>query len=307
MADCLVIGGNGFLGSLLVDALAAAGHDVAVFDRFSSDPAWTADGVRILRGDFSGADAVARAVDGRDAVFHFLSTTTPASADADPERDLVGNLAPTVAMLEAAVRGGVGKVYFASTGGAIYGDQQVERFGEEVVPAPVSPYAIGKLAIEGYLRYFRRKHGLDSVAFRISNPYGPRQRPDRGQGVIPTFLSHIAVGRPLTVLGDGSMVRDYVYADDVARMIAATVGRPTRSQVYNIGSGTGTSIAELVDLVGEVTGARVEVERAPMPATFVERVVLDVSRFSDEFGTGDLVPLRDGLAATWRAIRKAAS
>src|SRR5690606_14386344 len=118
-----------------------------------------------------------------------------------------------------AVEAGVKHVAFASTGGAIYGEQDDESITEYAVPRPLSPYAIGKLAIEGYLRYFHRKHGLRSVSFRISNPYGPRQHPHKRQGVIPIFLQRIAEGLPVEVFGDGSMVRDYLYVEDAARMV----------------------------------------------------------------------------------------
>src|SRR5690606_13571636 len=165
---------------------------------------------------------------------------------------------------------------------------------------PVSPYAIGKLAIEGYLRYFRAKHGLESVSFRISNPYGPRQHPHRKQGVIPIFLQQIADGRPITVFGDGSMVRDYVYVEDLAAMVASTVGCSPAHPVYNLGSGAGTSVAELLELARAVTGREVEVVHEPQPVTFVNRSVLDVSRFVGEFGVRPAVSLREGMEFTWQ-------
>jgi UDP-glucose 4-epimerase len=173
VARCVVVGGNGFLGSYMVDELVAQGHEVTAFDRFSaSTPAYTASGVRTVVGDFLNTADLHDMLGGQDYVFHFLSTTTPASAEDDPSLDVRTNVSQSVQMLELAVEAGVSKVYFASTGGAIYGDQDAPLIGEDSLPVPVSPYAIGKQAIEGYLRYFHRKHGLESVSFRISNPYG---------------------------------------------------------------------------------------------------------------------------------------
>lgn len=305
MADCVVIGGNGFLGSEVVDALVARGHSVAAFDRFTVDaPLWTSPGVERIVGDFFDTDALRKAVAGREYVFHFLSTTTPATAETDPTLDVRTNVAQSVELFSIAAEAGVRHLYFASTGGAMYGESDAATLSEDAAPAPVSPYAIGKLALEGYLRYFRRTRGLKSTAFRISNPYGPRQHTGKQQGVIPIFLSRILRGEPVTVFGDGGAVRDYIYAPDAVAMIADVVGRDLRHEVYNIGSGVGATIAEVVDLAREITGVPVEVERRPQPATFVDRVVLDIRRYVDEFGEPELRSLRDGMEHTWARLRE---
>lgn len=306
MAKCLVIGGNGFLGSYIVDELVARGHDVTAFDRFSSStgaatvhPTYTSAGVRHIVGDFLAVGDLKKALAGQDYIFHFLSTTTPVTAENDPSLDVRTNVSQTVTLLELAVEAGVSCVYFASTGGAMYGDVEVDRIDETVAPEPVSPYAIGKLAIEGYLRYFSRRFGLASVSFRISNPYGPRQHPGKKQGVIPIFLDRIANGAPVTVFGDGSMVRDYIFATDAARLIVDTVGHDTTHPIYNIGSGVGTSVSEVIDIASDITGAEIEVHARPQPPTFVDRVVLDMSRYETEFGAVNLTPLREGIELTW--------
>jgi UDP-glucose 4-epimerase len=303
VANCLVVGGNGFLGSELVDALVAAGHEVTAFDRFSqSEPLWQADGVERIAGDFFDTADLSAAVVGRDYVFHFLSTTTPATAEADPTLDLRTNVAQSVELFRLAADAGVQHVYFASTGGAMYGDAGQGLLSEETVAAPVSPYAIGKLAIEGYLRYFRRTRGLASTVFRISNPYGPRQHPRKQQGVIPIFLDRIAQGLPVTIYGNGTPVRDFIYAPDAIRMITATVGEPTLHDLYNIGGGEAVTIAQVLALAKEITGLPVTVEHRELPATFIDRVVLDIDRYTTEFGAPDLLPLRDGIERTWRAL-----
>ena len=299
MARALVVGGNGLIGSALVDRLVDDGHEVAVFDRYSNGTSHRADGVEVIVGDLADEVAVEAALEGRDTLVHLISVSTPASADDDPVTDIHDNVARSVRLLQSAVEAGIRRVHFASTGGAMYGRDASRPSRETDAPDPVSPYAIGKLAVEGYLRYFAVKHGLDSIVHRISNPYGSRQHPDRVQGVIPIFLDRIASGRPITVLGDGSATRDFVHVDDVARMIAATVDRPARHAVYNVGSGEATSLAHVIELCAEVAGHPVTIERGVEPSTFVHRSVLDIARAVDEFGVAPVIGLREGIERTW--------
>jgi UDP-glucose 4-epimerase len=304
VADVLVVGGNGFIGSHVVDALAATGHTVSAFDRFGIEPTrWEAPGVGAVAGDFLNHADVRDAVRGRDCVVHMLSTTDPATAEDDPTLDIRTNVTSSVDLFATCVAEGVGSVLFASTGGAIYGDQADKTLFSETDPTyPVSPYAIGKLTIENYLRYFRRKHGLRSTVLRLSNPYGPRQNPNKRQGIIPIFLRRLALGLPLTVYGDGTMVRDYIYVADLAAMVAAVVSREPRHSLYNVGSGTGHSVLEILDAVRRVTGIEPTVAHRPRPSTFVDRVILDTRRFTEEFGRFDTRSLDEGIALTWQEI-----
>jgi UDP-glucose 4-epimerase len=300
-----VIGGNGFIGSHVVDSLVRSGHAVTVFDRHRQGPSrFSGMGVTVRHGDFLNIGDVRQALAGQEVVLHLLSTTDPATAEGDPTMDIRTNIASSVQLFSACVDAGVSRVYFASSGGAIYGDQDQQVFGEDDVTLPVSPYAIGKQAIEGYLRYFRRTHGLQSTTFRISNPYGTRQNPLKRQGVIPIFLRHVGEGSPLTVLGDGSMIRDYLYVGDLAEMITEVVTKGARQELYNLGSGVGTSISELVTTIEKVTGRAVAVQHVPRPPTFVDHVVLSVRRFEEEFETRATTPLVDGIRRTWEEMTR---
>lgn len=303
MADVLVIGGNGFIGSHVVDALVQRGESVAAFDRFGRvEPQFDAAGVEVVSGDFLNGDDVRRAIAGRDVVLHLLSTTDPASAENDPTVDIRTNVLASVELFRACVDAGVKRVVFASTGGAIYGDQPQTVFQEADQALPVSPYAIGKLAIENYLRYFGRKFGLGSTIVRISNPYGPRQNPEKRQGVIPIFLRRLADGLPVTIYGDGSMIRDYVYVQDVAEMIAdVSTGHP-QHDVYNLGSGRGSSLLEIVELIRSVTGRDLECQYQPAPPTFVDHVTLATGRFEAEFASRPTTSMADGIRMTWEDI-----
>ena len=300
------MGGNGFLGSYVVDGLVRRGHTVTVFDRFSGQQNWESAGVRRVVGDFLDDAQLGDAVRGQDVVLHLLSTTTPASAESDPTLDLASNVRQSVELFARAAAAGVSRVLFASTGGAMYGAHAEHAVSEATAPAPLSPYAIGKLAIEGYLRYFQRVRGLDSTIFRISNPYGPRQHPGRQQGVIPIFLERIARGEPIRVHGDGTSVRDYLFAADAAEMIVETLAAHPRHDIYNIGSGTGHSLNEVIEIAREVTGRPIAIDRMPAPATAVDRIVLNTRRYTEEFGQRPLVELRDGMSRTWRTMNGAA-
>lgn len=303
MANVVVIGGNGFLGSHLVDALVAAGHAVTAFDRFGPEaPRFSSAEVSIQSGDFCSDDDLQTAVRGQDYVFHMLSTTTPATAESDPVYDVRTNVIQTISLLEATVGADVTRVFFPSTGGAIYGPQGLPVYSETDQTLPISPYGIGKLAIERYLEYFHLTHGLDYVVFRISNPYGPRQRPETQQGLIPIALRRVAKGLPIVRFGDGSMVRDYVFVGDVVSAIAPLVEAKTRHRVYNIGSGVGHSVNEVLDCIRSVSERECAVEEHAVPVSFVDKVVLDTSRFRSEFGDFPQTGLEDGIRATWEDI-----
>lgn len=304
MSRCLVLGANGFIGGHLVERLAARGYEIRAFDRFGNRPLnfTVSNKVETFTGDFLNRADLKEALRGIDFVFHLISTTTPATAENDPLIDVDTNIRSSIELLEECVSQKIKKVFFASTGGAIYGDADVQQpIAETVTPQPVSPYAIGKLTIEHYLRYFNRKHGLQTLVFRISNPYGERHSPVNRQGVIPIFLHQIAEGQPITVLGDGSMVRDYLYVGDVAELIAQTFEKATQP-LYNLGSGQGVALNELVEVIQRVTKREVKIEHKPKPTTFVQKAVLDISRFKDEFGLMPHTSLEDGIRKTWKYV-----
>jgi UDP-glucose 4-epimerase len=302
VAKVLVLGANGFIGSHLVDDLVKAGHTVRAFDRFSSDRILfdKHNNIEIYRGDYLNNTDLEKALEDIEYVFHFISTTTPATADNNPTIDIDTNIRRSVELLQLCVQANVKRVLFASTGGAIYGSiGDSQPYKETDLPKPVSPYAIGKLTVENYLRYFKVKHGLDFIAFRISNPYGERQPFNRKQGVIPIFLENIARDKPITVFGDGSMVRDYIYVKDLTRMIVSVFERPHEHSVYNLGSGEGKSLKQLLDTIETVIDRQVSVETRDTPTTFVQEVILDTSRFASEFNELSTTSLEDGIRATY--------
>lgn len=299
MSKCLVIGGNGFIGAKLADALAEQGHEVFAFDRYSSGTLnYSHPNIQKVTADFQNRNDIQRSVFGMEYVFHFLSTTTPVSAERDPSLDLRTNIEPSISLFEAAATNKVKRLIFASTGGAIYGDQELEKYSESDVPFPVSPYAIGKLTLEHYLRYFNAVQGLNSVSLRISNPYGPGQALNKTQGLIPIAIRRALSGKPLLKFGDGSMVRDFVFIDDLIRMIIQVgLGRPL-SDLYNLGSGSGHSVNQVFEMIEDLVPSSIEIETRDAPSTFIQKVVLDISRFEQEFGKFSFTPLFDGISQT---------
>lgn len=302
MADILVIGGNGFLGSHLVDALVVREHCVTVFDMFSGTGHWASEGVDIVDGNFLNIADLRRAVHGKQIVVHMLSTTDPATAENDPIVDIRTNILGSVELFQICADEGVEHVYFASSGGTIYGDRDQEKFSEDDLTLPVSPYGIGKLAIENYMRFFERKYGLRSTSFRISNPYGTRQNPHKRQGIIPIFLRNILNNMPLTVMGDGTMFRDYIYVKDFANIVATMISTGPSQPVYNVGSGRGTTVNELVDAMVNVTGRHPVIEYRDVPSTYVHGSVLDTTRIQNEFGPFEMTELEVGIQRTWQEI-----
>lgn len=302
MTKCLVLGANGFIGSHLADELAANQHHVRAFGRFTTTESHrflAHNNIEVMRGDFLNRHDLHNAVDGMDYVFHFISTTTPVSADDDPHIDAETNIRMGIELFEACVAHKVKKVIFASSGGAIYGETKQEiPIAENVNPQPVSPYAIGKLTIEHYLRYYQKKHGLDSVTFRISNAYGERYSLLSRQGVIPIFLHHILQDKPITIFGDGTMVRDYIYVKDLAKLIVHAYQYATQP-VYNLGSGKGISLHELLDTIKKITQKPVKIHNVSKPATFIEKIILDNKLYTQEFNMLPTTCLETGIQKTW--------
>lgn len=308
MANCLVMGANGFIGSHLVDALAREGHFVRCFDRYKSDTNRfnkpTGGNIEVFAGDFLNRSSLYEALDGIDYVFHFISTTNPLVSDADPFIDIETNVRMSVELFALCAERDIKRVIFASTGGAIYGN--VARKGaiaEDTCPNPFSPYAIGKLTIENYLNYFAHKHNLKGTAIRISNPYGPRQNILSGQGVVPIFLNKARLNESITVYGDGEMVRDYIYIDDLVNMILPLIDHEPKFAVYNFGSGEGHSVNQLVKAIEKVTGKTLKKEFRPAPSTYVDTVVLDNSRYLSEFAVKPKTTFEEGITKMWSHIQ----
>jgi UDP-glucose 4-epimerase len=300
MARISIIGANGFLGSHLVDALVREGHTVTAFDRFSGGQRrFTESPDNLIVGDFLNSEDLSKAVAAQDFVVHALSLTNPKIAGNSSTFDIEFNLKQSVRLIDIVSKSNVEHFYFASSGGTVYGDQKLEMYSESDATFPISPYGIGKLTVENYLRYFKVQSGLKSTSFRISNPYGPRQNIERGQGIIPITIDRVNRGLPAIMLGDGEMLRDYIYIDDlISDMVSLINTVNPQFDLYNLGSGTGHSVREIFSTIASCMTTEFEIAIESKPASFVERVVLDTSRVDSELGPRKRTTLEEGIALT---------
>lgn len=309
MANILILGANGFIGQHLTNSLHNLGHTITAFDRFSSfakqneQPFHDLANVTAISGDFFARNELRELLHGVDYVFHLVTATTPAVSNGDPFIDIDTNIRTSIELFELCVEMGVKKVIFPSSGGTVYGEPSVDIINELVAPQPRSPYGIGKLAIEHYLRYFKANHGLDYIVYRIANPYGPGQNIHGRQGVVPIFMSNILDNKPIKIFGDGSMVRDYLYISDLVDMIVKSFEKPNQYAEYNLGSGQGQSVNELVRAIEQCSGQKFTKEFTEAPSTFVHKSVLDTTRFLNEFGVSPGVDLNDGIRRTWDYVK----
>ena len=306
----LVTGGAGFIGSNLVEALVADGHDVCVLDDLCTGyrenvPA----GVEVVIGSVADEDSVRRAADGAEVVFHQAARRSVIGSLEHPLRTDTANVHGTLTVLEAARQLGVRRVVSASSS-SVYGGAAHMPTPESAPLTPRSPYAVSKLAAEQYCRVYSELHGLETVSLRYFNVYGPRQRPDSAYAaVIPLFIEALANRKPPTVHGDGRQSRDFTYiADAVAANVAAASAPPDKcsGKAYNVGGGHPYSLLELLDLLGGILGVE------PAPA-FTDPRPGDVRASEADIGAaaGDLgyrpsTGFSDGLVRTvdWFSHRR---
>lgn len=269
----LVTGGAGFIGSHLVDLLLEKSSEVVVIDNLSTGKrSQLPDGVVFLEGDAGNSDLLAQALPGCDAVFHLAAVSSVQDSLDRPIEVHNANLTATLALLQASVRHKVKRFVFSSSA-AVYGDTAGEPAREDMIPNPMSYYAVQKLACEHYCHVYHRLHGLETVCLRYFNVYGPRQRADSPySGVIAKFIDTARAGKPITIFGDGEQTRDFCYVKDVvsANYLAATQDAETvGGKVFNVGTGSSISVNELAHLVGTVFGAGA-VPIAHLPARVAE-------------------------------------
>ena len=300
----LVTGGAGFVGSHVVDACLAAGHQVVVVDDLSTGSRANLNvRARWYQVDIRTEELTAViAAERPDVISHQAAQVSVKRSVDDPLTDASINVLGTIRLLEAARQAGVGRIVFASTGGAIYGEV-AEGLADERHPCrPVSPYAIAKLAVEHYLESYRATHGLETVVLRYANVYGPRQDPHGEAGVVAIFMQKILAGVTPTIFGDGEQVRDFVYVGDVVRANLAALDLrlgPGAPNMFNVASGAPVTVNALWDAIAETSGTRLApAYAAPRPGD-LRRSALDPARATRELSWSPDTPIAAGLARTW--------
>jgi UDP-glucose 4-epimerase len=302
----LVLGGAGFIGAHVVDRLLGDGHFVRVLDRSPPElhPDWVKAGrVEYVLGDFVDHFSIAAAVKDVDVAFHAVSTTIPATSNVDMAFDIQSNLIGTINFLKAAVAAGIRKVIFVSSGGTVYGTVGTLPIEETTSAEPICSYGIIKLAIEKYLRLFEMLHGLSFLVFRLSNPFGERQRPG-AQGAIAAFMDKILRAEPIEIWGDGSIVRDYIYIENAVDALIEGIDYAGDERLFNVGSGVGHSLNEVLSILEEVVEKRVERRYLPSRAIDVPVNVLGIDRIKKEMGWKPRISLADGMKRTWSWYRE---
>ncbi len=295
----LVTGGAGFIGSHVAEALVAASHRVLIVDDLSSGRRENvAEGAELHVLDVRSPEA-ARLVEtsGARALIHHAAQMDVRRSTEDPVFDADVNVLGTLNLVRAAVAGGVRQVIFASTGGAIYGEQETFPAAEDHPTRPLSPYGVSKLAGEHYLYYFHHEHGLDVTCLRYANVYGERQSPHGEAGVVAIFLDRLLTGQRPTINGDGLQTRDYVHVSDVVRANLASLGRPG-FHVYNVGTAIETSVVDLLDHLMTAAGRRIDPLHGPSKPGEQRRSSVDPRRLQAELGLPEPLPLATGLQRT---------
>jgi len=303
----LVTGGAGFIGSHTVDALIAAGGDqVSILDDLSAGKREQVN----PRANFTQADlrdaAAVKGVIARErpeAIVHLAAQMDVRRSVADPPFDAQVNLVGFLNLMEAAREQGLKRVIFASTGGAIYGEQEVFPCDEDHPRRPVSPYGVAKFATEAYLFFYKVQYGIDYVALRYANVYGPRQDPHGEAGVVAIFCGRILEGQPCTIYGDGGQTRDYIYVGDVVRANLAAI-QSAVSGAFNIGTGVETDVNQLYRALADAAGSKTAPKHGPARAGEQRRSVITAARAARELAWTPQVTLGDGLARTYSFFKE---
>jgi len=301
MASYLITGGCGFIGSHLAEALAAEGHAVRVFDNLATGHLENlkgfADSVEFVRGDIREPAALQAAMGGIEYVFHEAALVSVAISVQEPEENEAINIHGTLNVLQAARAAGVKRLVFASSS-AIYGNNPELPKREEMIPEPESPYALGKLTGEHYLRLFSRLYGLQTVVLRYFNVFGPRQDArSMYSGVISKFAADLRAGRTPTVYGDGGQTRDFVFVKDIvqANLLAMRCERIGGGEAFNVATNTKYTLLELLATLQKLTGRTGQPHFEPARSGDIRHSFADISKAQRVLGYQPKFSLEAGL------------
>ncbi len=305
---CLVTGGAGFIGSHIVEGLLARGDAVTILDDFSTGRRENVepflDRVTLVEADLNDGEALLRAVDGAEVVFHEAALPSVPRSVSDPIGSNRANVDGTLALLCAARDAGVRRVVYAASSSA-YGDSEQLPKVESMKPSALSPYAASKLAGEFYASAFTRCFGLETVSLRYFNVFGPRQNPkSQYAAAIPLFITAILKGRHPVVYGDGEQSRDFTYVENVVRAnLLAAEAPQAEGRVFNVGCGAAVTVNRIIEMINELCGKNVPSDFQPPRVGDVKHSLADISAAGECLGYAPVVPFEEGLRRTIEFFR----
>ena len=290
MRSVLVIGGSGFIGSNLIKKLIQKGESVTSFDLHHTD--YPVEGVKYISGDFFDDENLERALDGIDAVYHCLSTVNPGNSNIRFMQGYARDFVQSVHLFDLCIKRGI-KVIFLSSGGTIYGIQNEQPIREDAECKPINHYGSVKLCIESVMRTFNTQTHSNMLIARISNPYGPGQDFHKGVGFVDAAVKKTLSHEPIEIWGDGTVIRDYIYIDDVAEMLYALLDYNGKQEVFNISSNEGISLNQVIECLQKL-GYTPKVQYKDSRSVDVPAVVLDNEKIRTVY-TGPLTSFQEGM------------
>ncbi len=302
----LVTGGTGFIGSFVVEALLNNGHEVRVIANGRQLPVYLqkrSNQITYYQGDFGEIDVLEKALQGCDAVIHLAWSTVPKQTRGATAYEFSGNLNSNINLIEKCIDFNINKFVFISSGGTVYGIPGQLPVTENHPLNPISNYGLGKLTMEKLLYLYHHNQNFNYTALRVSNAYGERQNLYKNQGVIGVWLQNISQNKPIEIWGDGSVVRDYVYVQDVAKAVLNALEKVKGADIYNIGGGgNGHSLNDIIAAIKHGLGISFEVNYKPSRNFDVPANVLDISKAIAEIGYQPTIGLSEGISRTWQWI-----
>ncbi|MCX7834164.1 MAG: NAD-dependent epimerase/dehydratase family protein [Ignavibacteria bacterium] len=305
--NCIIFGGGGFIGSNLAEELVEKGYKVTVFDklyfnRFNLKS--FINNIDIIEGDFFNKQDIKKALRNKDIVIHLVSSTVPENSNQNPIYDIETNLISSINLFNECIANNISKIIFISSGGTVYGIPKKIPIKEDYYGHPLCSYGIVKKTIEDYLFMFNRLYGLDFYIFRLSNPFGIRQNPKVSQGVIPVFLYKTIKKEKIEVWGDGTVVRDFIYIKDAVNCIVKSLNVNTSEKIFNLGSGKGYSLNEILKVIHDVTNIKPNVIYLPARSIDVPINILDSSLARKTFKWEPKTSLKEGINNLYKYFLK---
>lgn len=304
MKRCLILGAGGFIGKAICHRLCNA-YEIVAYDIQESNELKELKNVRQIIGDFVNTTDFTEILQGVDIVIHLISTTLPSDDTTHIREEIQENIIPTVSLLESMVKSGVKEILFVSSGGTVYGET-----GEKVndVNAPLNPvcsYGVQKKVIETYLQFYGVRYGINYKIARVSNPYGLGQDIHKLQGVIPIFIRNLLNSQPITVYGDGTDVRDYIYMDDVTNIIERMLAYEGEESIFNVGTGTVYTLNEIIDKIVKITGREyAQIEYQEKRKCDVHKALLEVESTWEILGYKPKMPLDEGIRVLYERLSR---